>query len=87
MIRTRTRFWFYAEATLAALSAVATFLVLWRPDWIEALLGTDPDKHSGALEVFLAIGLAAATLLLISAALRQGRHAHVFPAADRGRRV
>jgi len=61
--------------------------VLWRPDWIEALLGADPDKHSGALEVFLAIGLTAATLLLTSAAWRQWQYARVFPAADRGRRT
>ena len=76
---------FYLEATLAFLSAIATVLVLWRPDWIEALLGTDPDKHSGALEMVLAVGLAAAALLLTGAAWRERQCAHAIPATDRGR--
>jgi hypothetical protein len=83
MTRTPTRFWFYLEATLAFLSAAAAALVLWRPDWIEALLGTDPDTHSGALEKALAIGLATAALPLASAAWRQRQRIRAIPATDR----
>ena len=84
MTHTHTRFWFHLVATLASLSAVATFLVLWRPDWIEALLGTDPDMHSGTLEMALAIGLAATTLLLTGAAWRQRQRIRAIAAADHG---
>ena len=45
----RGRIVLYLESTLAVLSAAATLLVLWRPNWIEAVFGTDPDKGSGAV--------------------------------------
>jgi hypothetical protein len=50
---------FRAETALAALAAAAALVtVLWR-DWIELVLGVDPDRGSGALEVAIVWGLAA----------------------------
>jgi len=80
MTHARARFRFYLEAALAILATVATVLVLWRPDWIEALLGTDPDKGSGALEWAIAISLAAAMLLLSGAAWRHRPGARISTA-------
>jgi hypothetical protein len=80
----QARFWFFVEAGLAFLSTLVTLLVLWRRDWIEALIGTDPDRHSGALEWLIAIGLATATLVLTKAAWRQRRHLRVLAATDLG---
>jgi hypothetical protein len=44
----RARFW--PETALAsACGFLAVLTVFWR-DWIEALTGVDPDRHSGSLE-------------------------------------
>jgi hypothetical protein len=44
----RARFWL--ETTLASVSgSLGLMTVFWR-DWIEALTGFDPDRHSGSLE-------------------------------------
>lgn len=57
----RRRFWL--ECCLAALTgflAVAT--IVW-PDWIELVLGIDPDRGSGTVEVVAATVLALATVV------------------------
>jgi hypothetical protein len=44
----RVRFWL--EATLASVSgSLGVMTVFWR-DWIEALTGFDPDRHTGSVE-------------------------------------
>jgi hypothetical protein len=58
-------------AILAALSAIATCLVLWRPDWLETVTGFDPDGGSGSFEWVLAAALVTSTVLLSGAAWRQ----------------
>ena len=47
-LRSRRRFWI--EMGLAGLSAAFFTLTLVLPDWIEAVFGVDPDRHSGLLE-------------------------------------
>lgn len=44
----RLRFWF--EVALGSASALLILLTLVWPDWIEAVVGVDPDRHSGAAE-------------------------------------
>ena len=47
-----------AEATLSVVAAVlASVTIFWR-DWIEAVTGWDPDRHSGAVELAVICGLA-----------------------------
>jgi hypothetical protein len=47
-LRLWCRFWL--ESVLAVLTfGLGMITILWR-DWIEAILGIDPDRHSGALE-------------------------------------
>jgi hypothetical protein len=51
----RLRFW--VQAGLSALSG-SLFVLTWLlPDWIEAVFGVDPDRHSGALEWAIAVAL------------------------------
>jgi hypothetical protein len=71
--RLRRRFW--AEAPLSVLTAVVLVVTLVQRDWIESLLGIDPDQHSGALEWLIFGVLLVATLTLGSLAsyeLRRG---------------
>jgi hypothetical protein len=44
----RRRFWI--EAGSAGVSALALVLTVVWPDWIELVLGVDPDHHSGSAE-------------------------------------
>jgi hypothetical protein len=68
---THRRLRFYVEAALAVSFALTTALLLWRPDWIEALTGVDPDHGSGLAERILALVFGASTLLLSEFARRE----------------
>ncbi len=61
---TRPRPRFYVGAALAVVFALTTGLLLWQPDWIEALAGVDPDRGSGLAEWILVAISGTATLLL-----------------------
>ena len=51
----RSRFWF--ELTLSVASGFLGLVTLvWR-DWIEAVFRFDPDRHTGALEWLIVLGL------------------------------
>jgi len=42
------------------LSAIVLLLILFVPDWIEALFRVDPDQHTGSLEwAIVAVSLVA----------------------------
>ncbi len=60
------RLWF--EAGACAFSAVVLVATVVWPDWIELVLGFDPDASSGALEwgIAMAAGAATATFLLLA---------------------
>ena len=55
---------------LAALLALATALIAWRPDWIEALGLGNPDGGSGALEAAILAVLGTATAITATWAWR-----------------
>ncbi|MFD7905536.1 ABC transporter permease [Kitasatospora sp. NPDC059722] len=55
--RVRPRFWL--ETALGSLSGLLFLITLVWPQWIETLLGVDPDAGSGAAE-WLVVALAAA---------------------------
>ncbi len=55
-------FRFWCEATLACLAGSLVLLTATFPDWIETVVGLDPDQHSGKVE-----WLIAGVLLVIAA--------------------
>jgi hypothetical protein len=57
-----TGVWF--ETVLAVLAGLLAVVTAIDAEWIEWLLGVDPDGGSGALEWALAAGLGAASLTL-----------------------
>ncbi|MET7701270.1 ABC transporter permease [Streptomyces sp. NPDC005485] len=70
----RPRFWL--ETTLGGLSGLLFLLTLVWPEWIETLLGLDPDAGSGAAE-WLVVALAAAvTAICLLGARIEWRRAH-----------
>lgn len=71
MGQVRTRF--PVESVLAAMSAIALVATIAWPQWIEAVLGAEPDGGSGALEVFLSVFLATATVAFVILARAERR--------------
>ncbi len=58
----RTRF--FIEVVLGITSTVLTLLTIVKRDWIEALLGIDPDQGNGVVEWLIVGGFLFATLIL-----------------------
>jgi len=67
----RQRFW--VEAGLGALSASLLVLTIFSPDWIEAVFGVDPDRHSGSLERLIVGALLVTTVVASMLARREWR--------------
>jgi len=65
---------------LAGLSGALCLLTLVAPDWIELLVGVDPDAGSGALEWGIVGALAAVALACAIAARFERRRLHSRPA-------
>jgi hypothetical protein len=64
---------YYAELCLAGFTGfLAVLTVVW-PAWIEGIFGWDPDNHSGAFEVLIVAGLAAASACLVTVAWGERR--------------
>jgi hypothetical protein len=67
----RPRFW--VQVGLASTTGFLCVLTLaWR-DWIEAVVGVDPDQHSGSLEWGLVLSLLAVTVLVAMLARAEWR--------------
>jgi hypothetical protein len=67
----RARAWL--ESVLAVVGlGLALLTLVWR-EWIEALFGVDPDRHSGALELLVAGAFLVASALLAGQARRDWR--------------
>lgn len=64
----RRRFW--VETAAATVGLILTVITLVLPDWIEVVLGVDPDGGSGAVEWIL-VGIAAAVTVVASLAARR----------------
>jgi hypothetical protein len=56
----RIPFWF--QTGLALLSGSVAIITLFRRDWIEALIGVDPDYHNGSLESAIIAALAVVSI-------------------------
>lgn len=48
---------FAGETALASICAALALLTIVCPDWIERLLGTNPDSHNGIVEWSMVLGL------------------------------
>ena len=69
----RRRFW--VEILLGGFTGVlAVVTLLWR-DWIEIILGVDPDSGSGSIEWLVVAALAVITLCLFFSARIEWRRA------------
>jgi hypothetical protein len=85
-LRMRARFWMEVVSSSGA-AGVGALTLAWR-DWIEVLLGIDPDHRNGSLEWFIAIGLFAAALIVAMLARfewRQSRKVALGPVQLNGR--
>jgi len=70
-VRRRSRFW--VETGLGVLSGVAATVILVVPDWIEVVVGVDPDHSSGALEWYVVAVLVVSALAFGLLARREWR--------------
>jgi len=67
----RARFW--VEAGLASLCGFLAVLTLFWRDWIEAIIGFDPDHHNGSLEWMIVAGFSLGCVRLFYAARAEWR--------------
>ena len=75
--RMRSRFWL--ELGLASLTAILFLVTLVSREWIEAVFGSDPDRHSGSLEWGIVLGLLALTVLAAGTAYAEWRRSLPAP--------
>jgi hypothetical protein len=61
------------EVVLSLVLAAATILTAVWPDWIEDVLGFDPDGGNGSVEWLIVAGLAVVTLVVAVLARRDLR--------------
>ncbi len=71
----RARFWI--EGGMAVVTAVLFLVTLVQRDWIEGLVGVDPDRASGSLEWAIVGSLLLVTVALFALAGREWRRAAV----------
>jgi hypothetical protein len=74
----RRRFWIESGLALAC-AALAVLTLAWR-DWIEALTGLNPDRHSGSVEWLVVVALLLCSAVVGLAARAEWRHARPTPA-------
>ena len=75
--RVRSRFWL--ELGLASLTGILVLVTLVSREWIEAVSGWDPDRHSGSLEWGIVLGLLALTALGAGTAYAEWRRSLPAP--------
>jgi hypothetical protein len=59
------RFW--VELVVAFTTGFLYIATPFRPDWIEAICGFDPDQHDGSLEWMIVMALLVVTLAMLGA--------------------
>ena len=67
---------FWLESIFAFLTLFLGILTIFWDDWIEGILGFDPDQHSGSFEKAIVAGLLLITFVLQELARRSWRKAH-----------
>jgi hypothetical protein len=71
----RVRFW--VEAALAVISAACLALTLAWPQWIEGVIGLEPDGGDGSAEWGWTLALGVATVVCMASARRTWKRAGV----------
>ena len=66
---------FWIEATLAAASALLLALTLVWEDWIEIIIGVEPDNRSGSLEWLIVIACLGTAVVFSVLARQEWRRA------------
>jgi hypothetical protein len=74
-MRKRVGIRFWIELLTGSVTAVLFLLTLIARDWIETLVGWDPDQHSGSVEWLIVMGLFLVTVMLFTAARVEWRRA------------
>jgi tetrahydromethanopterin S-methyltransferase subunit E len=74
-MRKRVGIRFWIELLTGSVTAVLFLLTLIARDWIETLVGWDPDQHSGSVEWLIVMGLLLVTVMLFTAARVEWRRA------------
>jgi undecaprenyl pyrophosphate phosphatase UppP len=64
----KVRVWL--EITITLCAGILGILTIFWHDWIEALTGWDPDRHSGSLEWIIVVGLLAIAVAMGTVARR-----------------
>ena len=81
-MREQLRQRFRAEVMLAALALIAGSATAIWPDWIEVVLGADPDHGSGAVELAIVVGLAVVSVAAAWAARATHHRLAANPVGD-----
>jgi hypothetical protein len=71
----RRRFWI--EMVLGSISGILCIITPIWPDWIEILIGWDPDQHNGSVEWLISGGLLIVTAILLGLAAVEWRRTSV----------
>lgn len=69
-------FLFWLECVFTGLTLFLAVLTVFWDDWIEGILGFDPDHHNGSFEKGIVVGLLVITFVLQELARRGWRKAH-----------
>jgi len=69
----RRRFWL--ETAMAIVTSILFVITLVQRDWIETVLGVDPDNHNGTLEWLIVGALLVVTITLFTLASYEWRRA------------
>jgi len=72
--KVRRRFW--VEAALSVASFALVNITLVRRDWIELVLGVDPDHGNGSLEWLIVLGLLVVASTSFAIARRERHRIH-----------
>lgn len=75
----RRRFWL--EGVLGLTTAVLALTTAVRPDWIELVVGAEPDAGDGSAERWMVLALAAVTVAMLAASRLEWRRATRLRAA------
>ncbi len=71
----RRRFWL--EWALGSITACLAFVTLFWHDWIEAVLGVDPDQGNGSAEWLVVIALLIISVVFVISARIEWRRARL----------
>ena len=64
---------FWVEIGLATITGLLALIIPIFPDWIEAVLGWDPDQHDGSVEWLITGGLFVVAVVIVAAAAIEWR--------------